>query len=250
MNQYEHNYPERLTLEWLNDHKLPVFVRNTTRPRGQLTINMPTEGGRMKAARIKRLHLPQELSAQFSMDTILKSDDLRQCIVKGVVELVRPNVAVNELKAEGAAEELESTQLSQYSSKHTFVSDRVKEMEDTQGRRPSPGAPSINELGVETHVLQPRVLSLIQKLENGDVSIKAAVSELKIMAEELQETDCAYIIANGPAGQVRTFAQKQLGKIRDDGIERHNVEAEPDMSNSEAAEEARREALARQHQKL
>jgi len=248
VNEYQRNdYPERLTLEWLKHHNMPVFVRNLTLPRGQLTLNVPVEGGRIKRARIHRTHLPMNLSMQFSTDDLARCDDLRQCIYKGVIDLVRPDKAIEELRAEGALDEVETVQYSQYSAKQTFVSPRVKEMIDQVERATT--TPSINELGVETHVIQPRVLSLVEKLKSGDISIKAAVSELKTIAGELSETDCSYLVANGPEGQVQTFAKKQLAHVRSKAIEENNIEPD-ELTPDELQQEARREALARQHQRV
>lgn len=248
MTDYQRDdYPQHLTLEWLKEKNLPIYVRNITRPRGQLTLNMPVEGGKIKGAKIHRTHLPIELSAKFSKESIIRCDDLRKCIVSEVVELVRPDHAIKELKEEGAFEEIKNLEISEFSARQGFTSPRVKEMETVQNR--PAGGTSINELGVETHVIQPRVLSLVQKLTNGDISIKAAVSELKTMADELKETDCSYILSNGPEGQVQTFAKKQLAQVRAKAIETHDVQ-DDEMSAEETASEMRREAIARQHQKV
>ena len=245
----DRDYPQHLTLEWLAENKLPIYVRNTTRPRGQIAINFPNKQGHVKVRKIPRVHLPVNLSAQMAYDSILGSDDLRTCLLRGVVDLVKPDVAYTELESEGGAVEMQQYTLSEFSAKQAFVSKRVRDMEKAVDQDPH-NNPTIQALGVDTNVITPRVLALVEKLTHGDVSIKAALTELKTIEEELKETDCSYIISNGPEGQIRTFAQKVLARVRNTAEAEHSVDDTEALNPSEQAEEARREALARQHQKL
>jgi hypothetical protein len=251
MNPYaDKQYPPTLTLEWLRDQKLPIYVRNTTRPRGQVAINFPQQNGRVKVLKIPRIHLPVCLSDQMSYETILQSDDLRTCVVRGVLDLVRPDEAYTELSTEGGAAEMQQHTLSEFSAKQAFVSKRVRELEKVVEADPR-NSPTVQALGVETNVITPRILALVEKLTHGDVSIKAALTELKTMEDELKETDCSYVISNGPDGQIRQFCQKVLAKIRNSGGNDYNVDDDAtELTPEQQAEEARREALARQHQRV
>jgi len=245
------SYPTTLTLEWLKQNDHPLYVRNITRPRGQLAVNFPQQNGRVKVIKIPRTHLPIHLSLQLSWDTIMQSDDLRACLVKGVLEIVRPDEAEAELSSEGAIAETERMQLSEFSAKHTFMSKRVREMEHTNATRVDPNSAPLEPLGIDTNVIQPRILSLIEKLQNGDISIKAGLSELKTMEDELRETDCSYVITNGPGGQIRNYMQKILAQIRSRPSEYDlTVDDPPDMTPEEKADESRREAMARHFQQV
>lgn len=243
-------YPKHLTLEWLKEHNKPLYVRNITRPCGQIGVNFVQANGRAKTVKIPRTHLPVCLSNQLSWETILLSDDLRICIVKGVIDIVNPEEAERELASEPAIAETERLQLSEFSAKQQFLSKRVREMENAENQKVDPNAAGLEPLGIETNVIQPRILSLVEKLLNQDISIKAALSELKTMERELRETDCSYIIANGPEGQIRNYAQKLLAQIRGTSAASYDIrdDDEPVMTPEERAKEAQREALARQYQ--
>ena len=247
-------YPKNITLEWLKQNNKPLYVRNITRPRGQLGLNFVSANGRTKMIIIPRSHLPLCLTSQLGWDTILASDDLRICIVKGVLDIVVPEQAEKELSSEAAVAETERLQLSQFSAKQQFVGKRVRALEETMAAAEEAKSSTLEPLGIETNVIQPRVLSLVEKFKNGDMSIKAMLSELKTMEEELRETDCSYIIANGPEGQVRNYVQKLLAQIRGRSAAEHDFTAvegeEPVMTMEERAEESRREAVARQFQQV
>lgn len=247
-------YPRSISLEWLKQNNKPLYVRNITRPRGQLGINFVSTNGRTKLIKIPRSHLPVCLTSQLGWDTILASDDLRICIVKGVLDIVIPEEAEKELSTEGAVAETERLQYSQYSAKQQFVGKRVQEMAETMAAAEEAKTATLEPLGIETNVIQPRILSLVERWKNGDMSIKATLSELKTMEEELRETDCSYIIANGPEGQVRNYVQKLLAQIRGRSAQAHDFTAaeseEPVMTMEERAEESRREARARQFQQV
>jgi len=246
-------YPKRITLEWLKQNQQPLYVRNMTRPRGQLGINFVQPNGRTKMIKITRSHLPMCLTDQVGWDTILASDDLRICMSKGVLDIVPPDQAEQELSSEEAVAETVRTQYSQFSAKNQFVGKRVQGMEETIAQAQEAKTQALEPLGIETNVIQPRILSLVEKWKNGDVSIKMALNELKVMEEELRETDCSYIIANGPEGQIRNYVQKLLAQIRGRSAAEYDVtqaDGEPAMTAEERAAESRREALARQYQQV
>lgn len=246
------DYPKTLTLEWLKEHGKPLYVRNITRPRGQIGVNFVQTNGRARTIKIPRTHLPVCLTTQVGWDTILGSDDLRMCIVRGVLDIVIPEEAERELASEPAMEETERMQLSEFSAKQSFLSKRVQQMQKAEEQKVDPDAPGIEPLGIETNVIQPRILSLVEKLTNQDISIKAALNELKTMEGELRETDCSYIIANGPEGQIRNYVQKTLAHIRSASAASFDIREgeEPVLTPEERASESRREAMARQHQQV
>lgn len=249
----DREYPRLLEIDWLIDNKLPVYVRNITRPRGQIAVNFMQANGRAKVVKIPRTSLPIHLNRQLSNETIAGSDDLRQCISKGVLEIVRPDAAYDELQDPENANEIQTLQLSDFSAKNAFMSPRVADMQKAQDNKVDANAPTLEPLGVETNVLNPRVMSMVEKLANGDMSIKAALSELKILEPELKDTDCSYIISNGPDGQIRSYVQKILATIRGRQVKSESVEVdgdEPVMTPEEKVKEAQREAAARAHQRV
>jgi hypothetical protein len=242
------DYPTHLDIDWLVLSNLPIYVRNTTRPRGQVAINFTDVSGKAKTRKIPRTHLPYKLTGQLSSETIQRSDDLRQTISKGVLELVRPDIAWQEMQDPDNAYEIERLQLSDFAARNAFVSPRVKDMENIEANKGNTTTPET--LGIETNVINPRILGIVEKVLHGDMPIKAALSELRVMETELKDTDCSYIITNGPEGQIRGYAQKVLAKIRGQGTQPQPVaqdddNAEPTLTPEEMEREQRREAAAR-----
>lgn len=241
------DYPHHITLEWIAENKQSVYVRNITRPRGQIAVNFVHPSGNSRVEKIPRTHLPVCLSDRLSYDTILGSDDLRALLVKGILELVPEDVAKEELVGEDAMSEVNQLTLSQYSAKQSFISERVKEMEDTVDRNIPREMPQ--ELGIDTQVINPRILSLVQKLESQDISVKAAISELKTMEGELRDTDCSYILKNVPKkGQIKTYVNKVLEKLMLAALDNTDDADDDDLTPEEKAQEMQRESIARQHQ--
>lgn len=245
-------FPKNLTLEWLKRNELPLYVRNITRPRGMLAVNFMLPSGKTKTVNIPRTHLPFPLSDRMGWDTILQSDDLRACINQGVLDIIRPDVAEKELGSEGAVEEANRLRYSKFSAKNTFVSKRVQDMEETINRAENAKDHQLEPLGIETNVIQPRVLSMAEKLKHGEMSIKAALSELKTMEGELKETDCSYLIASGPEGQVRQHCQKVLASLRNAGASEYDISSDDDsdLTPEEKEAELAREMRARQFQEV
>lgn len=243
-------WPQKLTLEWLKKNEQPVYVRNTTRPRGQLAVNFPKSSGGMKVVKIARTHLPINLSEQLAYDTILNSDDFRACLGKKVVELVRPDHAWQELQDPDAQSAIDELQISAFSAKNAFVSPAVTDMSKTVDASTAPSSP-IDVTGLDTELVQARVLRFVEQVKNGDMSVKSAMGELKTMDGELKDTDCSYIIANTDDGQIRSYCQKALAGLQGRQIETSGYGSQEDMPDMTAAEkqaEANRESQARANQ--
>lgn len=252
-NPYVRDYPRMITLEWLVDQQLPVFVRNITRPRGQVAVNFPSAHGRVKVVKIPRTHLPVGLSQRLSYETILGSDDFRDCVSKGVLEVLRPDEAWVELQDPDNQATVSQLQLSAFSAKNAFVSRRVADMEKTVEDRVDPYAAPVDAFGIETHVISPRVLRFVEQTKSGDLSVKAALNEIKTMEAELKDTDCSYIIANGPDGQLRTYVQRILAGIQGTQTAEHSVAQDddlPPMTSEEQILEEQRAQQARTFQDL
>lgn len=244
-------WPTHLTLDWLLQNSMPVFVRNTTRPRGQVSVNFTTPVGHLKTVKVPRTHLPIELSAQLSPDTLAMSDDFRAFLVKGALELVRPDEAIKVLQHPDNAYEIQRLNLSQFSAKQAFVSDKVKEMEGTVGRRVDADDPTLQALGTPTALITPRIQGMVERLRSGDLNVKAAMSELRTMEGELKDMDLSYLISNTD-GQIKAFSQKLLAARQGKQIDELSTEEEtaPDMTEEETEEDQRREAVARGQQQV
>jgi hypothetical protein len=242
-----------------------VYVKNNTRPKGHIVIQMMLPNGSTHPIVIPRTHLPICLNDFVSSDVILQSHDLRQYLSKNVITLVDPKEAERLLADPEAKEELERLRASEFSASSAFVSERVSAMENviTQANAAQNAAFAATE--VPSDQITPRVLDIVNRLLSKDLSIKGALGELKAMEEELTAADCAYIITNGPDGQIKQYVQSVLANIKSGVVAApaptqpaNKVPSEYDLRNDDMSDlteeermiEEQREAAARAQQKV
>jgi hypothetical protein len=257
--------PRRLTVEWLIQNDLPVWVKNQTRPKGQVVLTVIHPGsGRASSIKIPRTHLPICLTDHAPPESLRQSQDLLALHRKGILDLVWPEDAEGELEREGVTHEMQRLQISQFSAHSTFVSDRVAEDQKMADRANTTRSALDGNFTTEQDQMQqitPRVIQFLEQYKSGDLSIKALLSELKTLESELSPTDCSYLIANGPEGQIKQFAQKLLAGLQtspppepaatmpSDKASEYDIRDDPDdMTEEERAAEEAREAIARAQQ--
>jgi hypothetical protein len=100
------NNPHDLTLEFLRDNGLPVYVKNTIKSGQVILVTMLDAGGRRTSHRIEKTWIPQNLSERYAYDTIMRSDELKDLIFRRAVLLIHPEEAINALKSPRAQEVL------------------------------------------------------------------------------------------------------------------------------------------------
>lgn len=243
----------RLTLDQLVADGKPVYVRNRTRPRGRMQITFVLGNGKTHGVAIPRTHLPICLNDHVPPETIRGSHEVRSYINKGVLELVDPAVAEKELSDPANREELDQLRLSEFSAKAPFVSERASSMEKTTQQ----GTPNNFEtLGITQDQINARVLDVVSRLATGDLQVKAGITEIRNMEDELTPADLSYIIAQGPDGQIKQYAQTLLAKATSIKLPPNtnpatlDEEGAPELTPAEKAEEARRETAARTLQQV
>jgi hypothetical protein len=192
----------RLTIESLLQAGQNVYVKNNTRPKGHIVIQMMLPNGSTHPIVIPRTHLPICLNDFVSSDVIAQSHDLRQYLSKQVIVLIEPKVAEEALSDPEAQEELERLRASEFSASSAFTSERVSSMEETIDQANTAQNAAFAASEVPSDQITPRVLDIVNRLISKDLPIKGALGELKAMEEELNAADCAYIITSaGSLGQ-------------------------------------------------
>jgi hypothetical protein len=256
----------RLTIESLVRDGKNVYVKNNTRPKGHIVIQMVLPNGSTHPIVIPRTHLPICLNDFVSSDVIMQSHDLRQYLSKQVIVLVEPEVAEAALSDPEAKEELERLRASEFSASSAFVSERVSTMEETIDQANTAQNAAFAASEVPSDQITPRVLDIVNRLISKDLPIKGALGELKAMEEELNPADCAYIITNGPDGQIKQYVQSVLANIKSTPAVAAPAPTQPankvpedydlsnddmsDLSEEERMIEQQREATARAQQKV
>jgi hypothetical protein len=242
--------PRRLTVDWLIDNNLPVFVTNNTDPRGQILINFVDNGGHSKNVKIPATFIPICLNDYLPPAMIKESYDLRQYLRPDQQKLVLmdPDAAEKALSSPNAQKEIQRLKNSARNARTALIAERRQRAARQQeaarvAERPLPGdedmESSIPEENQFRYAEEPgeqisgRVLSLVARLGSGDIKVSEAVADLESRAGELSENDHSYLIAN-TKGQVRVWAQKQMAGV--DEVE--DVGETEDIEDEDGEEEA------------
>ncbi len=200
-------------LDTLLDKGKKVFVRNTTRPMGQIVLSFITNNGKSIPRPIPRTWIPICLTDSLAPDVVLQSNDLRLFLQKGVIQLVDPDEALKELQSSDAQEEQRRLNISDFSAA-AEATDRVLEMQNQQTFAPAINNPMAPVQGVVADPVNNRVKATLLQVEAKDMTEREAVAEFRIMRGELSHHDLTYIISQSvEEGPLRRFAYQLLSEL-------------------------------------
>ena len=187
----------------LNDGK-KIYVKNTSRPMGHIVLTFVTAHGKAVPRNIPRTWIPICLTDTLSPDIIAQSNELRQFLNKGILALVDPQVAQEELKTADAAEESTRLNLSDFSQR-AEVTERTLTLENQFTAEANPLNPM--EPAQLADPVNNRVKSTLLRVESKDITEREAVAEFRIMQGELSSHDLTYIISQvEDEGPLKRFA--------------------------------------------
>ena len=201
---------KRVDLDDLIKGGLPVYVRNTTRPRGVVIITFTDSAGKRIPVKIRPSTLPTNLLDHVTPNTLATSDDLRVHLRKGILELIDAADAKTILEDPDNADELERMNLSKFSSRDTAI----KNPESLKaGVLPeNANVVGMNNATPDTHV-SSKVLAMVERVTNNDLPIREAVAQLKGWSGDLSLEDLTYLIHEAPKGQLKGQAEKMLAEL-------------------------------------
>jgi hypothetical protein len=181
---------------------------------------------------------------------IKQSSDLRLFLTKGVIKLIDPDEATKELQSSEAQEELRRLNISDFSAS-AKATERVSKMENQQTYVSAVNNPNEPVEGVTLDPVNNRVKATLLQVEAKDMTEREAVSEFRIMRDELSNHDLTYIIAQSvDEGPLRRFAYQQLSEVAAQ-VESDIISNEKTQdSNGEPAEDAKVRAEGELGQKL
>lgn len=223
----------------LNDGK-KVYVKNTSRPMGHIVLTFVTAHGKSVPRNIPRTWIPICLTDTLSPDIIAQSNELRQFLNKGILALIDPAEAQQELQSEDAQEESARLNLSDFSSKAT-ATERVLSMENQYTAESNP----LNPQGPQglADPVNNRVKSTLLRVESKDITEREAVAEFRIMKAELSSHDLTYIISSTEAdGPLKRFSFQVLSE--------HQAAIDADVVTDEPAEDPALVKAARKDQQV
>lgn len=193
----------------LNDGK-KIYVKNTSRPMGHIVLTFVTAHGKAVPRNIPRTWIPICLTDTLSPDIIAQSNELRQFLNKGILGLVEPSEAQNELQGTDAQEESRRLNLSDFSNK-AEATERTLTLTNQFTATANP----LNPQGPEgmSDPVNNRVKSTLLRVEAKDITEREAVAEFRIMQGELSSHDLTYIISSLEAdGPLKRFAFQVLSE--------------------------------------
>jgi hypothetical protein len=181
-----------LDLDALLNEGKKIYVKNTSRPMGHIVLTFVTAHGKAVPRNIPRTWIPICLTDTLSPDIIAQSNELRQFLNKGILALVDPQIAQNELKTADASEESRRLNLSDFSDK-AEVTERTLVLDNQFTAEANPLNPM--EPAQLADPVNNRVKSTLLRVESKDITEREAVAEFRIMQGELTSHDLTYIIS-------------------------------------------------------
>lgn len=189
---YLRDNPHMLSVEFLLENNLPVYVRNNTGNGSVLLFNMLDASGRRIPCRIEKTPLPFKLSDQFDGQSLLSSPEFRSNLHKSLLTLVNPEQAEAELNSPIA-----TAYRARQASRVAATSSNLvtpRSIDPTAGS----GAAAVSE----------RMKSLVLEIQKGALKGDNAVLEIFGSFKVFNATDFQYF-----------YSQCGIGSVSDDPAE-------------------------------
>lgn len=179
----------------------PIYVRNNTKTGvggiGNVMVTVNHQG-RAHSVTVPRTRAPFPLSRFLPKKVISDSWDIRSMIVKQVLLLIDPKQAEAELANPKVEEELQRALRSVGMQGFVpFGPIKKQEPEKVLEHRGAPGD------------VDPRVLSIVTRLDEKDMSTEEALIELDLIRDEIQESSLEFL-STSASGSVARWAQDAL----------------------------------------
>jgi hypothetical protein len=224
-------------IDQILDENKPIWVRNVHKPRGLIILTMTDRSGRVQKLDIPGVKHPVCLSDRVTPDTLRNSRDLRDLIMRRVLEIVPPAEAEAYYETNPRARE-DVDRAYQYLD---YGNPEIRKMRETG--RPEDDAllyhkqhdaivvgenPGVSlsqpvdpqDVGIadndEDGDVQARVKVLVAALTTREKKAREVRSELEGL--DLSEADLAYIVANSQ-GLVEKYAKQEFAARRGQSLD-------------------------------
>lgn len=161
-----------LTLDFLYQNQLPVYVKNMIKTGSVLLCTMIEANGRRSSLRIEKTWIPQRIDSRYSGETLMRSDDLKDLIFRKVITLIHPEDAEKELA-------LPSAQRALLKFKSRFASDIATDR--------------VTEENEENTTTTEKMKVLVNSIKTGKLSQEEGVVEVLDNFISFGEADFHYL---------------------------------------------------------
>jgi len=213
--------PRRLTVDFLLDNNLPIWVYNKSNQlgmKGIVVINFTDAKGRGDRKVIPKTHLPICITEDIPPDMVRNSPDFRRYIGKQVLELVWPEDAEKMITPEDEADlraAIEALERPNAGGARMEPNDQKMDLSNANIPGNIPGVTQLtdNAFTIEAEpedALHARILHITESVVEGTMKPRAGLMELKAIQEELKMNDFSYVLSRISDPTIQTWAKKKI----------------------------------------
>lgn len=190
-----------LDLDQLLDENKPIYVINTSNPKGTLMCTFTDASGKnAKVLKIPKTWIPINVTAQAPKAILRDSLDFREHLYKRMITLISPEDALKILATEDAQEEVRILSNSDFAHNSSFASQRAKDLiaaSDNSEQMKIKGQLKLeNEEQNAANEINPAVIDIAHRYNQKDLDAKMALREFRCIQETLKADDLDYVIGN------------------------------------------------------
>lgn len=181
-----------------------IYVRNMTDEiedgvLGNMVVTFREEGsGKPFPVTIPDVKFPICISDGVTPDSLRKSQDLRQIIQKGALELLSEEAAELELGDPTIRAEAEDF----------LRSGRLRRSKAAKGEFGIDLNKDFDKMSIENENVNARVIAVTAQLDSQEITAKSAIRQLKNLGGTMTEEDLGYLISKVSNDAVRAFVEK------------------------------------------
>jgi hypothetical protein len=186
------NHPEDLSLKYLADHQLPIFVRINTKVAAVVIVEAKDKSGKSVSKQIPNTDIPIELTSWLGHEELGSSFHLRKLLDDRILKLVEPSAAIAELRSPIAQRKMDKMKISRFSndSDEKIPADlSIKPLNENANI--TPGAPSQPITNVDT--ISPRLKGLVVRYQEKSMTSEDFIDEVTSNSRTFSHMDWTFL---------------------------------------------------------
>jgi len=205
--------PGLLSLEFLAQHDLPVFIRNNANINALITFDVVSlKGGRAGSVEVPNTDIPTELTASYNYEQLMTSPGFLRSLRNKTIRLVAPNEAAAIMDRPDVQRRLAKLETSKFSKDSKDLPPKSFKVTPLLNANPVPGMPE-QDSKPQTDPVNNHLQALVGEYEAKNLSAEDFEDKVADAARTYKVADWQWLAAKVDLQGIKLMAEQQINLL-------------------------------------
>lgn len=205
--------PGLLTLEFLEQNDLPVFIRNNANVNALITFDIVSlKGGRAASVEVPNSDIPLELTASYGYEQLSMSPGFIKSLRNRTIKLISPNEAAKILENPDVQRRLRKLETSKFSKDSKDLPPKSFKVTPLLNANPVPGMPE-QDSTPQTDPVNNHLQALVGEYEAKNLSAEDFEDKVADSARTYRAADWQWLVAKVDLPGIKLMADQQISLL-------------------------------------